>query len=80
MVPRFIPVVELQYVPILKVVEDSDLFKKKQRNKLDMLILNKDGLKEMAETVKLTSFKTFRLRNFSTDLTATYSTVFFLRP
>ena len=45
-----------------------------------MLILNKDGLKEMAESVKLTSFKTFRLRNFSTDLTATYSTVFFLRP
>ena len=45
MVPRFIPVVELQYVPILKVVEDSDLFKKKKRNKLDMLILNKDGFK-----------------------------------
>ena len=34
----------------------------------------------MFEPVKLTSFRTFRRRNFSTDLTATYSTVFFLRP
>ena len=68
MVPCLVPVEEAQYMPVFKVMKDTDLNRILLAKKANICVSG------------LTSFRTFLRRLFSTDLTATYSIVFFLRP
>ena len=68
-VPRLVPIVEFQNVPVLQIVKDFDLQDKHLLSRRPISLL-----------LPLTSLRTFFRRFFSTDLTATYSIVFFLRP
>jgi len=80
-VPRLIPVVKLEDVSILEIVEDSYLnqkFNAIEVRKTSDTLNNKSSSTNIITI--LTSLRTLRLLNFSTDFTATYSTVFFLRP
>ena len=85
MVPSFIPVVEFEDMSVLQIVKDSHLYKLDQESgECSRTNLNQqsDRIRNivLVTSKQLTSFRTLRRRNFSTDLTATYSTVFFLRP